>query len=61
MDLNINQGIKQFLSLFILVLLPLIIILVGLIAQFYNALYYILSIIWFGTGLIFFDALIIND
>jgi len=57
MDMTINENIMQFLTLFLFILLPLILILIGVISGFMNGMYYILSIFWFGMGIIFYKAL----
>ena len=54
MELNISSTIKQVISAFLLFILPLITILLGIIFEVLNAWYYILTICWFGVGLIFF-------
>jgi uncharacterized membrane protein YfhO len=56
MELNLNQEMKQMLSLLLLVLLPLIVLGLGTIFGVKNAGYYILTIIWLGVGVIFFSA-----
>ena len=56
MEMNKSNNIKQIIFAFLLMILPIILIITGLIANFNNALYYILSIIWFGIGMIFFYA-----
>ena len=57
MDLNLTQDVKKLITLFLLILIPLILIGLGAILGLANALYYILSIIWFGMGVIFFSAI----
>jgi len=57
MELNFNQTTIQMLSALLLVLLPLILLGLGIILGLKNAGYYLLSIIWFGSGLIFFGAI----
>ncbi|MCK5031699.1 MAG: hypothetical protein KAR64_09540 [Thermoplasmatales archaeon] len=56
MELNLNQEMKQMLSVLLLVLLPLIVLGLGAIFGVKNAGYYILTIIWLGVGVIFFSA-----
>ena len=56
MEINKSKSIKKILFTFILMILPILIIVIGLIANFNNALFYILLIIWFGMGMIFFYA-----
>ncbi len=57
MELTLQEDVKKLLTVFLLILLPLLLILIGVIAGFANALYYILTIFWFGMGVIFFDTL----
>jgi hypothetical protein len=57
MEINLSSTIKQFISAFLLFILPLIGILLGVIFEIFNAWYYILIICWFGMGLIFFTAI----
>lgn len=53
MDLKLSEGIKDILVPFLLIVLPLLLIGVGLIVEFWNAWYFILAIFWFGMGVIF--------
>jgi len=57
MELNLNQEMKQMLSILLLVLLPLIVLGLGAIFGVKNAGYYILTMIRLGVGVIFFSAL----
>ena len=57
MELNLSKDIKQILTVFLLVLLPLIILFGGALAGIKNAGYFIITIIWFALGLIFFYAI----
>jgi len=57
MEINLPSTIKQFISAFILFILPLLALLIGVIAGILSAWYYILIICWFGIGLIFFTAI----
>jgi len=57
MELNLNQEMKQMLSVLLLVLLPLIVIGLGLFFGVKNAGYYILTLIWLGVGYIFLSAI----
>jgi hypothetical protein len=56
MDIHLTGTLRQTILAFLLILLPLILIGIGVIAGIENALYYILSILWFGLGIIFFGA-----
>ena len=53
----LNEKIRGFFFAFLLTILPWIIIIIGLILPIENAWYYILSITWFASGLIFYYAL----
>jgi len=57
MEINLSEDIRNILLLFILILFPLILIGVGALTGLINAGYYILTIFWFGMGLIFYGAL----
>jgi len=46
-----NLSVK-WLRLFILLILPILLILIGMIVPVLNAWYFILAISWFGLGLI---------
>jgi hypothetical protein len=56
MELNLPKIVKQFLSAFLLLVLPLVAILLGVILNVLNAWYYILCITWFGMGIVFYGA-----
>lgn len=55
--LDIDRKMRKILFAFILFILPLILIGIGALLELYNALYYVLSIVWFGTGLIFYSTM----
>jgi len=57
MDMNMNENMKSMLLIFILILLPLILILLGAVAGLLNGVFYILTISWFGMGMIFYGAI----
>lgn len=57
MEIEVSESIKKVISIFLLLILPLLIILLGVILNIYNAWFYILAITWFGSGVIFFGAL----
>ncbi len=57
MELNLGSEKKQMLSTILLILLPLIVLGLGAIFGVKNAVYYILTMIWFGLGIIFFSAI----
>jgi len=56
MELNISKTVKQALTMFILLILPLLAILLGVIFNVLNAWFYILCVTWFGTGIIFYSV-----
>lgn len=53
----LNEQVRKFLLAFLLTILPWIVIIIGLILPIENAWYYILSITWFVSGLMFYYAL----
>jgi hypothetical protein len=57
MELNLSEDIRNILMFFILILIPIILIGIGVLTGFVNVGYYILSIFWFGMGLILYNAL----
>jgi len=57
MEINITREMRKNLMIFLMVLLPLIFIVLGAISGITNAGYYILSMLWFGMGVIFFGAI----
>jgi len=57
MELTISKTIRQFISAFFLLILPLLTILLGVVFEVLYAWYYILAITWFGMGIIFFSAI----
>lgn len=57
MEIEVSESIKKVISIFLLLILPLLIILLGVMLNIYNAWFYILAITWFGSGVIFFGAL----
>ena len=57
MELRLNQEKRQLLTALFLVILPLLTLILGMALGIQNGLYFLLSIIWFGLGLIFFVAL----
>ena len=59
MEINLNKTVKQLIIMFLLILLPIITIIAGLLADIKIAWFFILAITWFGCGVIFFTA--IND
>jgi len=57
MEINISEDLKNVLLFFIMILLPIILIGIGILTNFISVGYYILSIFWFGMGLIFYNVL----
>ena len=57
MEINLTQEMRKILLIFLMMLLPLIVIVLGAISGITNAGYYIVSMLWFGMGVIFFGAL----
>ena len=57
LGLNLTQEMKQILSAFLLIILPWIIIGLGMVFGILHAWYYLLLILWFGMGFIFYGAL----
>ncbi|MEF8879750.1 MAG: hypothetical protein V5A64_05095 [Candidatus Thermoplasmatota archaeon] len=57
MEFELNEQLRRFLSPFLLILLPLILIGLGLLLDIENAWYFILSVTWFSMGVIFQSAI----
>jgi len=57
MEINLSETWKGIISLFLLMILPLLVILLGVIFNLLIAWYYILAVTWFGMGVIFYSAL----
>ena len=57
MEINLTEQVKTLLQMFLLLILPWIVILLGMIFSVENIWYYLLSITWFGSGIVFFGAL----
>jgi hypothetical protein len=57
MELHLQENMKGLLTIFLLILLPLILIVVGILAGFVFALFYVLTIFWFGMGVAFYNAI----
>lgn len=53
MELNLSETMKQIITVFLLILLPLIVLGIGLYLNYLNAWFYILVVTWFGLGVIF--------
>jgi len=64
MEINLSKSLKEILLGFFFIILPWIVILIGIIVDISRVIegpwaswYYILSITWFGCGIVFFNAL----
>ena len=57
MNLNLSEHMRKTISAFLLIILPWIILGLGLILNVAFVWYYVLSIMWFGMGFIFYGAL----
>jgi len=57
MEINLTEQVKTLLQMFLLLILPWIVLLLGMIFTVENIWYYLLSITWFGSGIVFFGAL----
>lgn len=57
MEIELSDQYKELLQAILLLILPVITLIIGMIFRFENVWYYILSITWFGSGMIFFSAL----
>jgi hypothetical protein len=53
MELNLSETMKQIITVFLLILLPLIVLGIGLYFNYLNVWFYILVVTWFGLGVIF--------
>lgn len=57
MEINLSEDIRNILMLFIMIILPLILIIVGALSGLIHVGFYILIIFWFGMGMIFYGLL----
>jgi hypothetical protein len=57
MEINLTDQNKMILQIFLLIILPWIAILLGMIFSIENIWYYLLSITWFGSGVVFMGTL----
>lgn len=57
MELNLTQTMKQIILAFLLIILPMLTIGLGAFLGVENAVFYLLAVLWFGMGVIFFSAL----
>jgi len=57
MELNLSENKKQIISAFILIVAPWIIMAAGMATGVQAVLFYIPMILWFGLGMILYQAL----
>jgi len=57
MELNMSENLKQIVSALLLLILPLLLLLAGSTLNILNVWYYVLTVTWFGMGIIFFSVL----
>jgi uncharacterized membrane protein YccC len=57
MELNLTETTREILSAFLLIILPLVVIGLGIVFGIQHLWYYLLTILWFGIGFIFFGAI----
>jgi hypothetical protein len=57
MELNLSEQLSQIITIFILLIAPLIILLIGVVGGIQQAWLFLLGIIWFGLGIMFYNAL----
>jgi hypothetical protein len=57
MELNLTETTRQIISAFLLIILPLVVIGLGIVFGIDYLWYYLLAILWFGMGFIFFGAI----
>lgn len=57
MELNLSKTVKQAITMFILLILPLFAILLGVLFNVLIAWYFILCVTWFGAGVVFYSVL----
>ncbi|HUT00449.1 MAG TPA: hypothetical protein VMY59_09050 [Candidatus Thermoplasmatota archaeon] len=57
MELNLSEKAGSLLQALFLLILPWVVLIIGLAVSLDNVWFYLLSITWFGCGLIFFGTL----
>jgi hypothetical protein len=57
MEINLSKTVKQVITTFLLLIMPLLAIVLGLFFNVLTAWYYIICVTWFGAGIIFFSAI----
>ena len=57
MDLELSENFGHLIAVLVLLILPLLLLLIATIIGFTNGVFYILTMFWFGMGVIFYGAL----
>jgi len=57
MELTLQDETRKVLTIILLILLPSLLILIGAAIGVLSVLFYLLTIFWFGMGLIFYEAI----
>ncbi len=58
MELNSNENIKRIISMFLLILLPLLLLVAIVSIDYAQPWYYYVSLVtWFGLGVMFYSAI----
>ena len=57
MELELSENFGNLLAVVLLFILPLLLLLIATIVGFTNGVFYILTIFWFGMGVIFYGAI----
>ncbi len=58
MEINLNDDIKKIISIFLLIILPLVLLIsIVIINHIQPWYYYIILVTWFGIGIIFYSAI----
>lgn len=58
MEINLNENIREILTMFILILLPLLLLAFMIIVDPLQGWYFYISLItWFGLGIIIYSAI----
>jgi hypothetical protein len=55
--MELRESLNKVLQAFILFILPLLLLVVGLVLVIENVWYYVIFITWFGSGVVFFNAI----
>jgi hypothetical protein len=57
MEVHLSEKVGHLLLVLFLLILPWVAILIGLAVSLENVWYYLLSVTWFGCGLVFYGTL----